>query len=61
MALMVASELAAAQAEEQEAFCGLFRLHDTESYQAALRRWVGAAERLCWLNWVEPTARRGPV
>jgi hypothetical protein len=61
MAFVVASELEAAEAAEQEAFHGLFRLHDTESYHNALATWIGAAERLCRLCWVRPGGTAGPL
>jgi len=61
MAFVVVSKLAAAQAAEQEAFHGLFRLHDTESYRHALARWIGAAERMCRLSSVRQADPSGPT
>jgi hypothetical protein len=61
MAFVVASELAAAKAAEHEAFVGLFRLHDTESYRNALVKWIDAAERLCRLCWLQPSGATGQM
>jgi hypothetical protein len=57
----VASELAAAEAAEEQAFGGLFRPHDTESYRDALTEWISAAEKLCRLCWVQPNGTTGPM
>ncbi|MGA2125724.1 MAG: hypothetical protein ABSG76_06175 [Xanthobacteraceae bacterium] len=61
MAFVVVAELAAAEAAEQEAFRGLFRLHDSESYHDALAAWIGAAERMCRLSTARPNGTAGPI
>jgi hypothetical protein len=61
MAFVVVAELAAAEAAEQEAFRGLFRLHDSESYRSALATWIGAAERMCRLSSARQIGTSGPT
>jgi hypothetical protein len=61
MAFVVVAELAAAEAAEQEAFRGLFRLHDSESYRDALAKWIGAAERMCRLSSSRQTGAAGSI